>query len=151
MQQVATQLAVTAGVATVIRFGTRLAVGPVFRRFYHPIVDDYPTVKSAYPALALEIGQLGELQQEARFRRIMSTLKGIVELDEEKRRGNEFKLARLIAQLNQDMKVIVERTESWRSDRLFNEQRIAQQDTCPTVERQVENILFNYIAECSGK
>ena len=149
MQKTSIKLAVAFGVASAIKYGTRLATTTMFHQSCHAILEEFPTLKESYPSLAIEISQLGELGQDGKFRAILRILEDIVVLDKEERKGNEFKIARLIGRLEAGIAQIADNTQAWKSDSLFNEKRIAQQDTIPTVKRQVENILHNFITRCS--
>lgn len=149
MQQASIKLAVTLGIASAIKYG----MGHITKsRPCHEIVDEFQKVKNAYPSLCIEISQIGKLEQDSKFRNIMRTLERIVDSEKEEQKGTEFKIARLIGILEADLNDIVNETQAWKSDRLFNEKRIAIEDTVPTVRSQVENILHNHIlSKCSRK
>lgn len=145
MQHQAKKLVVGLGAAYAIKCGTQSLVSSLCARSPHPIVEEYPEVVRRYPSLSLEVSQLANLEQEGRLRSIMELLREMVTLDRERRRGNEFKMARLWATLQASFRRIVEDTRGWESDHLFNEKRIALEDTIPTLDRQLENIVHNYI------
>lgn len=149
MQKQAKKLVVGLGAAYAIKCGTQSLMGSLCARSPHSIVVEYPEVVKRYPSLSLEVSQLANLEQEGRFRSIMELLKEMVFLDRERRRGNEFKMARLWSTLQASFHHIVEDTRGWESDRLFNEKRIAVEDTIPTLDRQLENIVHNYIIRLS--
>ena len=93
----------------------------------------------------MEIGQLANLEQEDRFRSIKNILEEVAEYDELARPGDEFKIARCTALIRSSFVLLLRETEAWKNDHLFNEKRIAEEDTIPTLERQLENILHNHI------
>ena len=149
MQKTTIKLAVALGVASAINYGTRRAATTMFHQSCHVILEEFPTIREAYPSLAIEISQLGKLGQDEKFRVILCILEQIVCLDKQEQKGNEFKIARLIGSLEANIAQIAKDTQAWKSDLLFNEKRIAEEDTIPTVHRQVENLLHNFITRCS--
>lgn len=136
------------GVATLVTQGTlRCLRGK--QPLYNPIVLEFPRVASAHPALCSELSQLAALGQAGALRDVMRLVECIVALEEGKGKGSEFKIARLAAQVSKSLKDMLEATELWKSDALFNEKRIAEEDTVPAVEQYLENILHNFIGDNS--
>ena len=133
------------GVAGLLTHGTRAIMQRVNAEEYHEWTKMHPKAISAYPALCMEIGQLAHLEQEARFHSIMRLLEEVAEHDELARPGDEFKIARCTALIRSSFVLLLREAEGWKSDRLFSEKRIAEEDTIPTLERQLENILHNHI------
>ena len=145
MRENAVKIGVALGVASAIKCVTSYVAATLFKRDYHSIVNEFPLVRSSYPSLALEVSQLGLLEQDLKFRSILATLQTIVELDEEGLQGNEFKIARLLKKLHCELVDIVRHTEVWKSQDLLKERRIAEEDTIPSVEGMAEAILHNFI------
>ena len=134
------------GVASLLTLKARhLLLASGRRRAPHPLVGEFPLALSAYPALCAEIEQLTRLRQDEGFRAVMRVVEEIARLDEERRRGNEFKIVRATATLSRLMARLVAGVRTWESDALFNEKRIAEEDTIPTVEQQPDDILHNHI------
>lgn len=142
-----TQVALSLGVTSLLTHTAMRCMGFLSRASHHELVARHPTVVAAHPALCTELGQLANLEQGDRFEELMRILEAIVALERDGARGNEFKISRAASRFVVKMNELVDATESWRSDELFNEKRIAREDTLPTVERQVENILHNFIID----
>tara|TARA_B110001452_G_scaffold166182_1_gene138730 strand:- start:2511 stop:2975 length:465 start_codon:yes stop_codon:yes gene_type:complete len=143
--------AVSLGATSLLTHAVMRLVRLVHPASFHELVLCHPAIVDAHPSLCMEIGQLANLEQDDAFKEIMEVLADIVSLEGKLVRGNEFKLGRASSLLEKKLRDIVDRTESWRSDHLFNEKRIAIEDTLPTVERQVENILHNFISDFSSE
>lgn len=146
----ALKLASAFGVAAALTHGTRAVMKRVHREDYHEWTKKHPRAISAYPSLCLEISQLANLEQERRFHAIMQLIDEVAEYDEMSRPGNEFKIARSTASIRSHLVLLLKETQEWKNNHLFNEKRIAEEDTIPTLERQLENILHNYINKKTG-
>lgn len=141
------KVAVSLGVTSLLTHATMRALRTALPASYPESVARYPAVVAAHPSLCAEVGQLANLQQDEKFGTIMGVLNDIVLLSTDRTKGNEFKIARASRDLERHLQGIVQATESWRSDDLFNEKRIALEDTVPTVRRHVEDILHNFIVD----
>ena len=147
MDTPAARVAMSMGVSSLLSHATTRLMRSICPPVLHPEVSRYRDAVAAQPSLCAEVGQLAKLGQDERFRDIVRLVADVIALATHPAPGNEFKIARASNEISCRLREIVDETRAWESDDLFNEQRIAREDTVPTVERQLESMLHNYIVD----
>jgi len=111
----------------------------------HEIMKDYPNMSSKYPSLAVDLSKLLLLTTEERLRGILRMFDEIAVIDNAKLHSSQWRLARLIKQINTEMSTVMSEVEIWKSDDLFLNKQLIEEDTLPAIEQHLDNILHNHL------
>lgn len=111
----------------------------------HPIIREYTTLNRKYPFVAKDASQLLSLQQDSCVRDVLLLLTHMAQEDEARRPCSQWKMARLSAQAEAALDHLLTSVETWKSEELFTQKQIAEDDTVPLIKQHLENVLHNHM------